>query len=105
MAHFNGPRTLYRWQFGLLLLRITRRLIPCSLLSIGVFGGAAGGDHLSRHVVAGLGAAAADPGAVDHHLVVVFVAQALAVVGAALADLGAGAAGGGMELRAADHEV
>jgi len=28
MRTFNGPRSLYRWQLGLLLLSLPRRLIP-----------------------------------------------------------------------------
>lgn len=28
MDHFNRPRPLYRWQLGLLLLSLPRRLIP-----------------------------------------------------------------------------
>lgn len=31
MAHFNAPRPLYRWQLGLLLLSLPRRLIPADL--------------------------------------------------------------------------
>lgn len=30
MAHFNGPRPLYRWQLGLLLQSLPRRFIPSS---------------------------------------------------------------------------
>lgn len=30
MAHFRGPRPPYRWQRGLLLLNLPRRLIPGS---------------------------------------------------------------------------
>jgi hypothetical protein len=28
MAHFNGPRPLYRWQLGLIAASLPRRLIP-----------------------------------------------------------------------------
>jgi hypothetical protein len=31
MEHFNGPRPPYRWQTGLLLLSLPRRLITCGL--------------------------------------------------------------------------
>lgn len=31
MDHFIGPRPLYRWQLGLLLLSLPRRLIPRGL--------------------------------------------------------------------------
>lgn len=31
MRNFNGPRPLYRWQLGLLLLNLPRRLISCGL--------------------------------------------------------------------------
>ena len=34
MDHFNGPRTLYRWQRGLLLLCLARRLIPGGLCDL-----------------------------------------------------------------------
>lgn len=34
MAHFDSPRPLYRWQLGLLLLSLPRRLIPCRLCDL-----------------------------------------------------------------------
>ena len=34
MDHFNGPRPLYRWQLGLLLPGLPRRLISSGLCDL-----------------------------------------------------------------------
>lgn len=55
------------------------------------------------HLAARLGALAAHMGATPHHLVA--IGQALAIIRATFANIGAHAAGPGVELRTAQHEV